>query len=83
MGNPKLLWLDEPTEGLAPIIVQALVQRLRKIHEEGCSILLDSIDVALSLASRAYVMNKGQVVFEGASQELSVNEEIQNRYLKV
>ena len=85
MGNPELLLLDEPTEGLGPIIVQALVQTLREIHEEGCSILLveHSIDVALSLASRAYVMNKGQVVFEGASQELSVNEEIQNRYLKV
>ncbi len=85
MGNPELLLLDEPTEGLAPIIVQGLVETLHEIHEEGCSILLveHSIDVALSLASRAYVMNKGQVVFEGASQELRANEEIQNRYLRI
>lgn len=84
-GNPELLLVDEPTEGLSPQLVDMVSQILRQIHEEGRSILLveHAIDVALGLAERAYVMSKGKIVFGGTSQELSVNEEVKKKYLEV
>jgi branched-chain amino acid transport system ATP-binding protein len=84
-GNPELLLVDEPTEGLSPILVEIVVQILRQINGEGRSILLveHAIDVALGLAKRAYVMSKGKIVFGGTSQELSANEEVQKKYLEV
>jgi branched-chain amino acid transport system ATP-binding protein len=84
-GNPELLLVDEPTEGLSPILAEIVVQILRQINGEGRSILLveHAIDVALGLAKRAYVMSKGKIVFGGTSQELSANEEVQKKYLEV
>ena len=84
-GNPELLLVDEPTEGLSPQLVDMVSQILRQIHEEGRSVLLveHAIDVALGLAERAYVMSKGKIVFGGTSQELSVNEEVKKKYLEV
>lgn len=83
-GNPELLLVDEPTEGLSPLLVEMVSQILGQIHEGGCSILLveHAIDVALGLAKRAYVMSKGKIVFGGTSQELSVNEEVKKKYLE-
>ena len=85
MGNPELILVDEPTEGLSPLLVEMLIQILRQINEEGRSILLveHAIDVALDLAKRAYVMSKGKIVFEGSSQELRADEEVRKRYLEV
>jgi branched-chain amino acid transport system ATP-binding protein len=85
MGNPELLLLDEPTEGLAPMLVEAVTKVIREIHEAGISILLveQGLEVILDLTSRSYVMSKGQIVFEGASKDLEHNDEVRERYLEV
>jgi branched-chain amino acid transport system ATP-binding protein len=85
MGNPELLLVDEPTEGLAPLIVDVVVNILHDINETDCSILIveQAIDVALELASRAYVMSKGSIVFQGTPDDLHTNDEIRKKYLEV
>lgn len=85
MGNPDLLLLDEPTEGLAPMLVDTVSDVIREIHEAGISILLveQSFEVILDLTTRAYVMSKGQIVFDGTSQELADNREVREKYLEV
>jgi branched-chain amino acid transport system ATP-binding protein len=85
MGNPEIILVDEPTEGLSPLLKDMVVKILRDIHAEGVSILLveHAMDVALGLASRAYVMSKGTIVFQGTSEELSANKEVRKRYLEV
>jgi branched-chain amino acid transport system ATP-binding protein len=84
-GNPNLILVDEPTEGLSPVVVAVVVEVLRQFHKEGGSILLveHAIDVALSLAKRAYVMSKGRIVFAGTSEELSADAEAKKQYLEV
>ena len=85
MGNPELLLLDEPTEGLAPMLVETVSDFIREIHETGISILLveQNFEVILDLTTRAYVMSKGQIVFDGTSQELADNREVREKYLEV
>jgi branched-chain amino acid transport system ATP-binding protein len=85
MGNPELVLVDEPTEGLAPLLVNSVGQILRGINEDGCSILIveHAIDVALGLASRVYVMAKGEIVFRGTREEFQSDEEIKKKYLEV
>ena len=85
MGNPEIILVDEPTEGLAPLLVDMVVKILQDIHAEGVSILLveHAMDVALSLASRVYVMSKGTIVFQGTSEALSADKEVRKRYLEV
>ena len=85
MGNPEVLLVDEPTEGLAPILVRMVVDMLRGIHNQNGSILLveQAMDVALSLANRAYVMSKGGIVFQGTGTELQGNEGVRKKYLEV
>ncbi len=85
MGNPELVLVDEPTEGLSPAMVDAVFEILRRINGEGRSILLveHSIDLSLSLVRWAYVMSKGEIVFAGTSRELSADEAVRKRYLEV
>ncbi len=85
MGNPELLLLDEPTEGLAPMLVEAVSNVIQEIHQAGISILLveQGFEVILDLTSRTYVMSKGQIVFEGTCQDLEHNHEVRERYLEV
>jgi branched-chain amino acid transport system ATP-binding protein len=85
MGNPELFLIDEPTEGLSPLVVETIIQILRQVNAEGRSMLLveQAMDVALDLAGFAYVMSKGKIVFEGSSQELSADKEIRKKYLEV
>jgi branched-chain amino acid transport system ATP-binding protein len=85
MGNPEVLLLDEPTEGLAPALVDMVVQICRDANEKGCSILLveHSLDVALSLATRGYVMSKGEIVYHGTRDELEANDGVRKKYLEV
>jgi branched-chain amino acid transport system ATP-binding protein len=84
-GNPDLVLVDEPTEGLSPAMVEAVSEILRKINQEGRSILLveHAMDVALAMATRAYVMSKGKIVFAGTSKELYAAEEVRRKYLEV
>jgi branched-chain amino acid transport system ATP-binding protein len=85
MGNPELLLVDEAAEGLAPLLVDIIVEILRGIHEGGGSILLveKSMDVVLGLAGRVYVMSKGEIVFQGRGEELYANEAVRKKYLEV
>ena len=85
MGNPELLLVDEPTEGLAPMIVEQVEQILGAIHKSGTPILLveQSMETALALAQRVYVMSKGQIVFSGSVRELQASESVRKQYLEV
>jgi branched-chain amino acid transport system ATP-binding protein len=85
MTNPKLLILDEATEGLAPLIRQEIYRSIHQLKAEGLSILVIDKDVrALSrVAERHYVLEKGRVVWSGSSAELMANAELQHRYLGV
>jgi branched-chain amino acid transport system ATP-binding protein len=83
MGNPELLLLDEPTEGLAPLIVKELESQIKALKEEGVTILLSEQNskVTLNLSHRAYVLEKGQIKWEGRVEELQEKPEILKRYL--
>jgi branched-chain amino acid transport system ATP-binding protein len=85
MGNPEVLLIDEPTEGLAPKIVETVEQVIKEIHQHGIPILLveQNMRVALRLAERIYVMAKGKVVFQGTRQELKEAHEVRQKYLEV
>jgi len=85
MTAPELLLLDEPTEGLAPLIVRDLEQQILRLRDAGISILLSeqNIKSAMKLIERAYVIDNGRIRFEGTVAELEANEEIKKRYLMV
>ena len=85
MGNPTLLLIDEPTEGLAPLIVEQVERILVEVHRSGTPILLveQAMETALSLAQRVYVMSKGQIVYTGSVRELAGNDEVRKQYLEV
>ena len=85
MGNPEVILIDEPTEGLAPKIVETVEQVIQDIHRHGTPILLveQNMRVALRLAGRIYVISKGKIVFQGTSQELKEAHEIREKYLEV
>jgi branched-chain amino acid transport system ATP-binding protein len=85
MGNPELLLVDEPTEGLAPMIIEQVERILGAIHQSGIPVLLveQSMETALALAQRVYVMSKGQIVFSGSMHELRMNESVRKQYLEV
>jgi branched-chain amino acid transport system ATP-binding protein len=83
--RPRLILLDEPFEGLAVIIVQNLLEVCRQLVAQGQTIVIveQNVRAALSLASRAYVLNNGHVVFEGTSEALQASPDVMNRYLGV
>jgi branched-chain amino acid transport system ATP-binding protein len=85
MGGPELLLLDEPTEGLAPLIVRDLEAQILKLRDAGISILLSEQNVrsALKMISRAYVIDNGRIRFAGSVAELEANEEVKKKYLMV
>jgi branched-chain amino acid transport system ATP-binding protein len=85
MLNPSLLLLDEPSEGLAPMIVQGIVEVLKNLKREGLAILLveQNLRTALAVADRHHVMNKGEICFTGSSAELASNEFVLRNYLSV
>ena len=81
MTSPELLLLDEPTEGLAPLIVRDLEEQIKKLRETGISILLTEQNVksALKLADRVYVIDNGRIRFEGSVAQLEANEEVKKK----
>jgi branched-chain amino acid transport system ATP-binding protein len=83
MAAPRLLLLDEPSMGLAPILVQQIFRTIREINREGASILLveQNANAALSLANRGYVLRVGQIVMEDAAEALKENEQVKEAYL--
>lgn len=85
MGNPEFLLLDEPTEGLAPLLVKALEEQIRKLRDEGLTMLLAEQNVrsALRLSDRGYIIDNGAIRYEGSIKELRENEEIRKKYLLV
>ncbi len=85
MTNPGLLLLDEPTEGLAPLIVELLEEQIVKLKEAGLTVLLaeQNLDVALRLSDRGYVIDNGVIRYEGSIEDLRNNEEVRNKYLLV
>ena len=85
MLNPTLLLLDEPSEGLAPMIVQEIIEVLKGLKREGLAILLveQNLRTAFALADRHHVMNKGEICFTGSSAELENNEHVLRNYLSV
>ncbi len=85
MSNPELLLLDEPSEGLAPLLVAEIGRLLGELRQQGLSILLveQNLSLALGVADRVYVMNKGRIVYEGTPAELRASEEVLKRYLGV
>jgi branched-chain amino acid transport system ATP-binding protein len=85
MAGPRLLMLDEPTLGLSPKIASEIYAILKRLHEEGISLLLVSQDViqALKISNRAYVMENGRIIMEGPSQELLKNPKVKEAYLGI
>ena len=85
MGNPCLVLLDEPSEGIAPVIVDQMVQMILALKSQGVSILLSeqNLHFAALVADRAYVLEKGQIRFEGTMAELAAQDEVRRTYLGV
>jgi branched-chain amino acid transport system ATP-binding protein len=85
MGNPSLLLLDEPSEGLAPLIVENLREQIAELRREGLSMVLaeQNLDFVLSLSDRVYVLEKGEVKFTGTADEVRRDESVLHRYLTV
>jgi branched-chain amino acid transport system ATP-binding protein len=85
VARPRLMLVDEPTEGLAPLLVQSLTAILQQIHRRGTTILLveQTLEVALALSDRVYVLDQGQVQFSGTPAALRAEPAIQQRFLGV
>jgi branched-chain amino acid transport system ATP-binding protein len=85
MGDPELVLIDEPTEGLAPKVVEQVARFLTEINQRGISILLveQKLAIALDISQRLFVLGHGRVVFEGTPQELGGNEAIRKEWLEV
>jgi branched-chain amino acid transport system ATP-binding protein len=85
MTNPGLVVMDEPSEGLAPVVVESLAERLQKLKGSDLSMLLveQNLGLAMSLADLVYVMEKGRIVFEGGPEELEASDDVKRRYLGV
>jgi branched-chain amino acid transport system ATP-binding protein len=85
MGDPDLIMIDEPTEGLAPKIVEQVAQYLQELKRRGISVLLveQKLSIALQISGRVYVMGHGHVVFEGTPADLKANQQIRREWLEV
>ena len=85
MSSPDLLILDEPSLGLAPIIVAKVLDTLRQINEEGVAVLLveQNIRDSLNIADRGYVLEEGKIIIEGKGRELLANDHIKEVYLGI
>ena len=83
MSNPQLLILDEPSLGLAPIIVEKVLDTLQTINDDGVAVLLveQNIRDSLNIANRAYVLEEGKIIIEGEGRELLDNDHIREVYL--
>jgi branched-chain amino acid transport system ATP-binding protein len=85
MGNPRVILVDEPTEGLAPLIVRDVLEMLAAVRKSGVTILMveQNFKAAIKVADRYYIMSKGQIVFSGNTDQLLAAETIRKNYLEV
>ena len=85
MGNPSLLLLDEPVEGVAPVVVQELTRKIKALKTMGLTILFaeQNMHFATEISDRAYVIEKGSIRFHGTMQELAANAEVKRKYLMI
>ena len=85
VARPKIMLVDEPTEGLAPLLVQSLTEILREINKRGTTILLveQTLEVAMALSHRLYVMDQGRIQFEGTPDALRKDPTVQQRFLQL
>ena len=85
MGNPLLLMLDEPSEGVAPVIVEQIAHMITTLKQQGLAILLSeqNLHFAQLVCDRAYVLEQGQIRFNGTMQALAANDEVQQNYLSL
>jgi branched-chain amino acid transport system ATP-binding protein len=85
MGDPDLIMIDEPTEGLAPKIVELVAKYLRELKQRGVSVLLveQKLTIALEISERCYVMGHGRIVFEGTPADLRANADVRKEWLEV
>ena len=85
MGNPQVILVDEPTEGLAPLIVRDVLEMLAAVRKSGVTVLMveQNFKAAIKVADRYYIMSKGQIVFSGNTEELLAAEAIRKNYLEV
>ena len=85
MGNPRVILIDEPTEGLAPLIVKDVLEMLSTVRKSGVTVLMveQNFKAAIKIADRFYIMSKGQIVFEGDTAALLAAEEVRKNYLEV
>jgi branched-chain amino acid transport system ATP-binding protein len=85
MTNPRLLLLDEPGEGLAPLVIKAMAEQLGQIKKMGLNMLTceHNVGLALALSDRGYIMDKGTIRYQGTIEELRSNEEVRKKYLMV
>jgi len=85
MGNPSLLLLDEPVEGVAPVVVQELTRQIKALKTMGLTILFaeQNMHFATEISDRAYVIEKGRIRFQGTMQELAANDEVKQKYLMI
>jgi branched-chain amino acid transport system ATP-binding protein len=83
MTNPNLLLLDEPSEGLSPLMVREVIKIIKRLKEDGLSMLLveQNLSMASDLADHVYILNKGTVVFDGSSDEFDI--EVRNKFLSL
>jgi branched-chain amino acid transport system ATP-binding protein len=85
LGNPSLLLLDEPSEGLAPRVVEAILQRLKRLKESGTTVLISeqNLRFATELADRVSIIERGEIRYEGTPSELAAHPEVREKYLMV
>jgi branched-chain amino acid transport system ATP-binding protein len=85
MGNPRVILIDEPTEGLAPLIVKDVLEMLSTVRKSGVTVLMveQNFKAAIKIADRFYIMSKGQIAFEGDTAALLAAEEVRKNYLEV
>ncbi len=85
VSRPKLLLMDEPSEGLAPLLVRKLGEDIRSFNERGLTILLveQKLSLALEVADEVYIMSKGKIVYRGTPDDLAKNEEVKSRHLGI
>ena len=85
MGNPELLLLDEPTEGLAPLMVRAIETQVSALKETGLTVLLaeQNVKTTLTLSDYGYIIDDGKIRYHGTVEELKENEEVRKKYLLI